>query len=75
MKIRRPNKNENKPTGLIKILKEREVSCVELDLEVDNNTFHKIAKAGLIEIKRDKQALFNYALLKSLEEFCGRKSN
>ena len=56
--------------GTIKVLAEREVPYVELDLDVDNDTFNKIAKAGLIEIKRDKRALFNYAILKALEEYC-----
>lgn len=61
--------------GTIKILAERQVPYVELDLDIDENTLNKIAKAGLIEIKRDKRALFNYALTKALEELSGRKSN
>jgi hypothetical protein len=61
--------------GTIKILAERQVPYVELDLDIDDNTLNKIAKAGLIAIKRDKKALFNYALTKALEELSGRKSN
>jgi len=66
---------KNKPLGLIKILAEREVPYVEMDLDVDNDTFNKIAKAGLIEIKRDKHALFNYAITKAIKEFCGNQSS
>lgn len=69
MKIRK-TKKQHGALGTIKILAEREVPYVELDLDVDDDTFNKIAKAGLIEIKRDKRALFNYALLKALEECC-----
>jgi hypothetical protein len=65
----------NKTLGTIKILAEREIPYIEMDMDVDENTFNKIAKAGLIEIKRDKQALFNYAITKALEEFCGNKSS
>jgi len=61
--------------GTIKVLAERPLQYVELDLDVDENTFNKIAKAGLIEIKHDKKALFNYAITKALEELSGRKSN
>ena len=75
MKIQKRKKNENKPLGSIKILAEREVKYVELDLDVDDDTFDKIAKAGLIEIKHDKHALFNYAMLKAIREFCGNQSS
>jgi hypothetical protein len=61
--------------GTIKVLTERPVQYDEMDLDVDENTFNKIAKAGLIEIKHDKRALFNYAITKALEELSGRKSN
>jgi hypothetical protein len=74
MKIQKTNKQYG-ALGSIKILAERKVSYSELDIDVDDNTFHKIAKAGLIEIKRDKKALFNYALLKAFEEFCGNGSS
>ena len=74
MKIQKKN-SQHKPLGCIKILAEREVPYVEMDIDVDDNTFNKIAKAGLIEIKRDKKALFNYALLKALEEFCHQHGN
>jgi hypothetical protein len=61
--------------GTIKILAERQLQYVEMDLDVDGNTFNKIAKAGLIEIKRDKKALFNYAITKALEELSARERN
>jgi hypothetical protein len=74
MKIQKTNKQYG-ALGSIKILAEREVPYVQLDLDVDKNTFNKIAKAGLIEIRRDKQALFEYALTKALREFCGNGSS
>ena len=61
--------------GTIKVLAERQLQYVEMDLDVDENTFNKIAKAGLIEIKRDKKALFNYAITKALEELSARERN
>jgi len=61
--------------GTIKILAERPIQYVELDLDVDSNTFNKLAKAGLIEIKHDKKALFNYAITTALKELSARESN
>ena len=61
--------------GTIKILAERPIQYVELDLDVEESTFNKIAKAGLIEIKRDKKALFNYAITTALKELIARESN
>jgi hypothetical protein len=75
MKIQKTNEHINKPLGVIKILAEREIPYVAMDLDVDDNTFDKIAKAGLIEIKRDKKALFNYAITKAFEEFCETHGN
>ena len=53
--------------GQIKILAERKVKMVELDIDVDNKTLDKIAKIGLRLIKKDKQALFNYAFIFALK--------
>lgn len=53
--------------GQIKILAERNVRMVELDIDVDNKTVDKIAKIGLQMIKKDKQALFNYAFGEALK--------
>ena len=53
--------------GQIKILAERKVRMVELDIDVDNKTVDKIAKIGLRMIKNDKAALFNYAFVEALK--------
>ena len=52
--------------GQMKILAERKVTMVELDINVDNKTLNIFAKAGLREIKKDKSALFNYAFVNAL---------
>ena len=53
--------------GQIKIIAERNVGMVELDIDADNKTVDKIAKIGLQMIKKDKQALFNYAFGEALK--------
>lgn len=58
--------------GQIKILAERNVKMVELDIDVDNKTLDKIAKIGLQMIKKDKQALFNYAFGEAIKGSIGK---
>jgi hypothetical protein len=58
--------------GQIKILAERNVRMVELDIDVDNKTVDKIAKIGLQMIKKDKQALFNYAFVEAIKRSIGK---
>jgi hypothetical protein len=58
--------------GQIKILAERKVKMVELDIDVDNKTLNKISKIGLQMIKKDKQALFNYAFVEAIKRSIGK---
>ena len=53
--------------GQIKILAERKVQMVELDLDVDDKSIDIIADAGLEMIKNDRNELFSYAFRKALE--------
>ena len=53
--------------GQIKILAERKVRMVELDVDVDSKTIDRIAGIGLKLIRKDKAALFNYAFCKAIE--------
>ena len=53
--------------GQIKILAERKVDMVEVDLDVDEKTIDRIAAVGLRLIRKDRSALFNYAFVKALE--------
>lgn len=53
--------------GQIKILAEREVKMVELDLDIDDKSVDIIADAGLEIIKSDRNELFGYAFRKALE--------
>ena len=55
--------------GQIKILAERKVQMVELDLDVDDKSIDIIADAGLEMIKNDRNELFSYAFRKALEAF------
>ena len=53
--------------GQIKIIAERNVRMVELDIDADNKTIDRIAKIGLQMIKKDRAALFNYAFGEALK--------
>jgi len=70
-KIKRGEINMAK-LGQIKILAERNVKMVELDIDMDNKTLDKIAKIGLRMIKKDKQALFNYAFVEAIKRSIGK---
>jgi len=52
----------------IKIVAERKVDYVELDLDVDDEAVAVLAKAGLETIRHDKEALVNYAISKALRD-------
>ena len=56
--------------GTITILGEKKVPYVELQVDMDDATCHKLAQAGWQEIQHDGDALINYAFAKALEEFC-----
>lgn len=58
--------------GTIKILAERNVKMVELDIDVDSKTIDMIAKVGLRMIKKDKAALFNYAFVEAIKRSIGK---
>ena len=70
-KIKRGEINMAK-LGQIKILAERKVKMVELDIDVDNKTVDKIAKIGLRMIRKDRQALFNYAFVEAIKRSIGK---
>ena len=53
--------------GKIKILAERKVQMVEMDIDVDSKTIDTVAGIGLKLIRKDKAALFNYAFCKAIE--------
>ena len=62
--------------GQIKILAEREVKMVELDIEVDDETKAKVCHAALREITSDGEALFSYGFnqaIKRMIETKGKK--
>jgi hypothetical protein len=50
----------------IKIVAERRVDYVELDLDVDDKAVAVLAQAGLETIRNDKEALISYAINKAL---------
>ena len=52
----------------IKIVAERRVDYVELDLEVDDKAAAVLVKAGLETIRNDKEALISYAINKALRD-------
>ena len=52
----------------IKIIAERKVDYVELDLDVEDEAVAVLAKAGLEAIRNDKEALVNYAINRALKE-------
>ena len=62
--------------GQIKILAERKVQMVEIDVDVDEETKAKVCHAALREITSDGDALLNYGFnqaLKRMIETKGKK--
>ena len=59
--------------GQIKILAERRVQMVELDIDVDDVTKDKICHAALREITSDGDALFSYGFNQALKRFVQTK--
>ena len=57
----------------IKILAERKVQMVELDIEVDEETRNKVCHAALREITSDGDALFSYGLNKAFKRLIQTK--
>jgi len=57
----------------IKILAERKVQMVELDIEVDEETRNKVCHAALREITSDGDALFSYGLNKAFKRLIRTK--
>lgn len=55
--------------GQIKIISERKVQMVELDLNMDEQTIDRMAHAGFNMIKYDRWELASYAFKKALEAF------
>jgi hypothetical protein len=55
--------------GQIKIIKERKVQMVELDLDMDEQVIDKLAHAGFKLIKYDRQELASFAFRKALEAY------
>jgi len=52
----------------IRIMAERKVDYVELDLDVDDKTMAILVEAGLETIRNDKEALVNYAINRALKD-------
>ena len=69
---RYPSKDKGNPSkpkaDLIRIISEKKVVCYELNLDVDKETYEAISEAGRVHIAGDKEALFQYALSKALNE-------
>ena len=59
--------------GQIKILAERKVEMVELDIEVDDKTRDIVCHSALREITSDGDALFNYGFNQALKRFIQTK--
>jgi len=53
--------------GHIKIIGERKVTMVELDLDMDEKTIDRLAHAGFNLIKYEREDLAAYAFKKALE--------
>lgn len=52
----------------IKILAERKVDYVELDLDIDDKAMEVLVEAGLETIRNDRDALVNYAINRALKD-------
>lgn len=52
----------------IKIIAERKVDYVELDLDIDDKAMEVLVEAGLETIRNDRDALVNYAINRALKD-------
>lgn len=74
-----PRGRHNGPTmkkhklGTIRIVSEKQIPYVELRLDMDDDTVHRLAQAGWMEIQHDREALVEYAFCKALKEFAGAR--
>jgi len=59
--------------GQIKILAERKIEMIELDIEVDDKTRDTVCHAALREITSDGDALFNYGFNQAIKRFIETK--
>ena len=74
LKINRvPYNPKDKKLPEIKILAERKVEMVELDLDIDDRVHAVLVQAGWETIQKDKQALASYAFAEALKEFVKRE--
>lgn len=74
LKINRvPSNPKDKKLPAIKILAERTVEMVELDLDIDDEVHAVLVQAGWETIQKDKQALASYAFVEALKEFVKRE--
>ncbi len=74
LKINRvPSNPKDERLPKIKILAERTVEMVELDLDIDDKVHAVLAQAGWETIQKDKQALASYAFVEALKEFVKRE--
>jgi hypothetical protein len=58
-----------KKLPVIQILAEREIKMVELDLDIQDETYAVLVQAGWETIQKDKRALASYAFAEALKEF------
>ena len=54
----------------IKLLKVEEYDAVKITVNVDDDLYEALAKAGRQHLAKDKMACFEYALNKALLELC-----
>ena len=70
MKIKRiPKDKLPKDIRTIRILAERTVKHVEIDMEAPDSIWEELAEYGLKEIKKDKKELAGYGFRRALENF------
>jgi len=69
IKIQRtPISHDTEKLPKITITAEREVTNVELDIDIDPKVLAVLAEAGWETIQGDETALANYAIVKALED-------
>jgi len=61
---------KKKQLGKIKLLDIKETESVTLNLDVDDDVYHAMVKAGRKHIVDDDQECFRYAITKALLELC-----
>ena len=71
--VKKEQPEEKEAIGSFKILAERDVKMVEMDIDIDDELADKLVECALEEIKNDRGALLNYIINRALKRAVERQ--